>query len=190
MIDIAIERLMPLTVQERYDIINNSLEAANDNGMLSQYVFEHALWCYTAEKLIASVSDEAKKLLKENPLLAWDQMLKEETIDSLFEVYNKPLQGNDSEVDTVLEYFAQEAAQYFEEYQNYLLSIGGALSKSDVLSANNLDVFTKSLEDFMNSDNTLKTLEVADQWGKNNKVEEPKKITENKKELPDNSLFK
>lgn len=188
MIDITIERLMPLTVQERYDIINDSLEAANDNGMLSQYVFEHALWCYTAEKLVASVTDEAKKLLKENPLLAWDQMLKEETIDSLFEVYNKPLQGNDSEVNTVLEYFAQEAAQYFEEYQNYLLSIGGALSRSDILSTNNLDTFTKSLEDFMNSDNTLKTLEVADEWGMNNKIVEPKlKLTEDNK-LKD-SLF-
>lgn len=189
MIDIAIERLMPLTVQERYDIINNSLEAANDNGMLSQYVFEHALWCYTAEKLIASVSDEAKKILKENPLLAWDQMLKEETIDSLFEIYNKPLEGNNSEVDTVLEYFAQEAAQYFEEYQNYLLSFGGSLSQIDMLSTNNLDIFTKSLQDFMNSDNTLKTLQVADDWGENNKIKESKsEVTE--KELPDNSLFK
>jgi len=188
MIDVAIERLMPLNVQERYDIINKALEAANDNGLITQYVFEHALWCYAAEKLVASVSDEAKELLKTNPLLAWNQMLEEDTINTLFEVYNTPLETVNSEVSTVLEYFAQEAAIYFEEYQNYLLSLGGALSRSDMLSTDNLDTFTKSLEDFMNSDNTLKTLEVADEWGMNNKVAEPElKIVEDTK--PEDSLF-
>lgn len=191
MIDIAIEHEMPLTVQERYDIINKALDAANDNGMLSQYVFEHALWCYTAERLIVSIDNNILDLLQENPLKAWDQMLEQEIIDSLFEIYNRPLEGNNLEVNTVLEYFAQEAAQSFEEYQNYLSSIGGALSRSDIMSTNNLDTFTQSLQDFMTSDNTLRTLQIADDWGVNNKPkteESDLKVIEN--DLSDNSLFK
>ena len=186
MLDLNIEKTMPLTSQEQYDIINAALDMANDNGFINQFVFEHALWCLTANTILDDIPEETSNIIQENPIQAWDTMLKEGTIEELFNNYNESLA-----------YFAQAAAQYYADYKDYLLSIGGAFSQTDMLSTNNLDTFTKQLQDFMNNDNTLKTLNIADEWGMNNKTdkEEIQEKREKRKlqlveNLPEDSLFK
>lgn len=177
MLDLTIEQKMPLSAQEQYDIINAALDMANDNGFLNQFVFEHALWCLVADNLVDDVPAELADMISENPMQAWDKMLEENIIQELFKNHGESL-----------DYFAQAAAQYYLDYRDYLLSLGGALSQTDMMSTDNLNTFTKQLQDFMNSDNTLKTLDVADSWGMNNKpVEETKlKLVE---DLPEDSLF-
>lgn len=177
MLDLTIEQKMPLSAQEQYDIINTALDMANDNGFLNQFVFEHALWCLVVDNLVDDVPAELADMISENPIQVWDKMLEENIIQELFKNHGESL-----------DYFAQAAAQYYSDYKDYLLSLGGALSQTDMMSTDNLNTFTKQLQDFMNSDNTLKTLDVADNWGMNNKpIEETKpKLVE---DLPEDSLF-
>lgn len=154
------EKELCISSQVQYDIINKALEMANDSGFLNQFVFERALWILLAQELIEDIDEEILNLINENPIQAWDKMLEENIIDELINNYKADL-----------DYFAAIAAQYFEDYKKYLLSIGGALGQMDMLSTNNLNNFTESLQDFLQSDNTLKTLELADEWGMHNKKE-------------------
>ena len=50
-----------------------------------------------------------------------------------------------------LDYLGDIATQYFNDYKEYLLSFGGALSQTDMMSSDNLNAFTKELQDFIES---------------------------------------
>ena len=183
MLDLNFELISPLSAQERYDIINYALNAANDNGFLSQYVYEAALWGKTATLLVEDVPEEIQELVDINPIMAYDRMVKEEIISELFIKYQNDKIGDMS----VLDYFGNAAALYFSDYKDYLLSLGGALSQTDMMSTDNLNEFKQSLQDFINSDNTLQTLDIADSWGiNNNKLNEP---SQKQKEQMKDSLF-
>lgn len=161
MIDLNLAISLPLSAQEQYDIINFALQAANDNGYLNRFVFEHALWCKTACSLMDDVPDDIQELVNVNPLQAWDRMLEEEILQNLFYKYMDVKVGD----TLVLDYFGANAAYCFENYEAYLLSLGGALSQTDMMSTENLEDFKQSLQDFMTNDNTLKILDIADSWG-------------------------
>lgn len=183
MLDLNFEIISPLTTQERYEIIEFALSAANDNSFLNQYVFEQALWCKAAALLVDDISDELNLLIEENPMQAWDTMIKEEIIQEFFNKYKDLVIGDMSYID----YLGNLAAVYFNSYKEYLLSIGGALSQTEMMSTENLNDFKQSLQDFMESDNTLRTLEVANDWGMSNlKRDIPTK--EQKEQIKD-SLF-
>ena len=168
MLDLNFEIVSPLTSQERYEIINFALEAANDNGFLNQYVFEQAFWCKVATYLVDDIDDEIVDMLARNPMEAWDKMIKEEILRTLFNQYqNLAIETANGKV-FYLDYLGDTATQYFNDYKEYLLSFGGALSQTDMMSTGNLEEFKQSLQDFMTDDNTLKTLNVADSWGMNN----------------------
>lgn len=190
MLDLNFEIISPLTTQERYDIIENALNAANDNGFLNQYIFEQSLWCQAAAILVDDVSDEIKELIEVNPMEAWDKMIKEEILQEFFNKYNDL--GIKDEItgqtELYINYLGRIATEYFNDYKDFLLSLGGALSQTDMMSTENLDEFKQSLQDFISSDNTLKTLEVADSWGMNNKIEDEKPTQEQKEQIKD-SLF-
>ena len=164
MIDLNLAIALPLSSQEQYDIINFALQAANDNGFLDRFIFEHALWCKTVCVLMDDIPDDIQELVNSNPLQAWDRMLEEEIMQNFFYKYVDVKVGD----TLVLDYFGSIAAYYFESYEAYLLSIGGALSQTDMMSTDNLEDFKQSLQDFMTSENTLKTLDIADSWGMNN----------------------
>ena len=83
MLDLNFEIVSPLTSQERYEIINFALEAANDNGFLNQYVFEQAFWCKVATYLVDDIEDEIVDTLTRNPMEAWDKMIKKEILRTL-----------------------------------------------------------------------------------------------------------
>lgn len=197
MLDLNFEIISPLTSQERYEIINFALDAANDNGFLSQYVFEQALWCKVATYLVDDIEDEIVDMVSRNPMEAWDRMVKEEILQTLFNQYRDLIIETVEGVISYLDYLGNIAAQYYSEYKEYLLSFGGALSQTDMMSSDNLETFTKELQDFMNNDNTLKTLQVADDWGMNNKIDKEEIVQKQKErelkiidDLPDDSLFK
>ena len=187
MLDLNFEIISPLTSQERYEIINFSLEAANDNGFLNQYVFEQAFWCKVATYLVDDINDEIVDMVNRNPMEAWDKMIKEEILQTLFNQYQDFTINTAEGAISYLDYLGNITTQYFNDYKEYLLSFGGALSQTDMMSSDNLDNFTKELQSFMNNDNTLKTLNIADEWGMNNKIQEEKESKEI--ELPEESLF-
>ena len=197
MLDLNFEIISPLSSQERYEIINFALDAANDNGFLNQYVFEQAFWCKVATYLVDDIDDEIVDMVSRNPMEAWDRMIKEEILQTLFNQYRDLVISRNEGNVLYLDYLGDIATQYFNDYKEYLLSFGGALSQTDMMSSDNLETFTKELQDFMNNDNTLKTLQVADDWGMNNKIDK-EEITQKQKErelkiiedLPNDSLFK
>ena len=158
MLDLNFEIISPLTSQERYEIINFALDAANDNGFLNQYVFEQAFWCKVATYLVDDIDDEIIGMVNRNPMEAWNEMIKEEILQTLFNQYQELTINTAEGAMSYLDYLGSITTQYFNDYKEYLLSFGGALSQTDMMSSNNLDTFTKELQSFMNNDNRINTL--------------------------------
>ncbi len=190
MLSIKLEQQMPLSPQEQYDIINTALNMANDNGFFNNFIFERAFWGLVTQKLVEEAMDID---VISNPLQAWNSLIEQGFVTKLYNTYGISkitiITEEGTEQISVLDYFSDNASAIAQDYVNYLLSLGGALAQSDMLSTNNLENFSQQLQDFMNNDNTLKTLEIADSWGINNENNKPE-FSEKIDKLPQDSLFK
>ena len=148
-----------------YDMINSCIEAAEDNGFLNQFVFERALVCHEILNLVEDLDDLAGSRVAENPLTAFDNFLEMGYIDILIKNY----------ADAV-EYIGQVAAQYFEDYEKYLLSIGGVLNKAEIFSSEVLQNMAGQVQTLTTNQDVKEALRIADEWGMNRvppKVENP-----------------
>lgn len=155
----------PLTSQEIYDMINSCLEEAEDNGFLNQFVFERALVCHEVLLLIEDLDDIDGPMVAENPLTAFDHFLEMGYIQNL-------IKNHAATVD----YIGKIAAQYFEDYEKYLLSIGGVLNKAEIFSSEVLQNMAGQFNDLTKNGDIQETLKIADEWGMNRqppKVENP-----------------
>lgn len=155
----------PLTSQEIYDMINSCLEKAEDNGFLNQFVFERALVCHEVLLLIEDLDDIDGPMVAENPLTAFDHFLEMGYIQNLIK----------NHADTV-NYIGKIAAQYFEDYEKYLLSVGGVLNKAEIFSSEVLQNMAGQFNDLTKNGDIQETLKIADEWGMNRqppKVENP-----------------
>ena len=155
----------PLTSQEIYDMINSCLEEAEDNGFLSQFVFERALACHEVLLLIEDLDDIDGPMVAENPLTAFDHFLEMGYIQNL----------SKNHTDTVA-YVNKIAAQYFVDYEKYLLSIGGVLNKAEIFSSEVLQNMAGQMNDLTKNNDIQETLKIANEWGMNRqppKVENP-----------------
>lgn len=155
----------PLTSQEIYDMINSCLEEAEDNGFLSQFVFERALACHEVLLLIEDLDDIDGPMVAENPLIAFDHFLEMGYIQNLSKNY----------ADTVA-YINRIAAQYYVDYEKYLLSIGGVLNKAEIFSSQVLQNMGGQIKELTDNGDIRRTLQIADEWGMNRqppKVENP-----------------
>ena len=139
-----------------YDMINSCIEAAEDNGFLNQFVFERALVCHEILNLVEDLDDLAGSRVAENPLTAFDQFLEQGQIDELIANHK----------DTV-EYIGQVAAQYFEAYEKYLLSIGGVLNKAEIFSSEVLQNMAGQVQNLTTNQDIKDALRIADEWGMN-----------------------
>ncbi len=155
----------PLTSQEIYDMINSCLEEAEDNGFLNQFVFERALVCHEVLLLIEDLDDIDGPMVAENPLTAFDHFLEMGYIQNLIK----------NHADTV-DYIGKIAAQYFEDYEKYLLSVGGVLNKAEIFSSEVLQNMAGQFNDLTKNGDIQETLKIANEWGMNRqppKVENP-----------------
>ena len=155
----------PLTSQEIYDMINSCLEEAEDNGFLNQFVFERALVCHEVLLLIEDLDDIDGPMVAENPLTAFDHFLEMGYIQNLIK----------NHADTV-NYIGKIAAQYFEDYEKYLLSVGGVLNKAEIFSSEVLQNMAGQMNDLTKNGDIQETLKIANEWGMNRqpaKVENP-----------------
>ena len=142
----------PLTSQEIYDMINSCLEEAEDNGFLSQFVFERALACHEVLLLIEDLDDIDGPMVAENPLTAFDHFLEMGYIQNL----------SKNHTDTVA-YVNKIAAQYFVDYEKYLLSIGGVLNKAEIFSSQVLQSMGGQIKELTDNDDIKRTLQIADE---------------------------
>jgi len=146
----------PLTSQEIYDMINSCLEEAEDNGFLNQFVFERALVCHEVLLLIEDLDEIDGPMVAENPLTAFDHFLEMGYIQNLIK----------NHADTV-DYIGKVAAQYFEDYEKYLLSIGGVLNKAEIFSSEVLQNMAGQMNDLTKNGDIQETLKIANEWGMN-----------------------
>ena len=139
-----------------YDMINSCIEAAEDNGFLNQFVFERALVCHEILNLVEDLDDLAGSRVAENPLTAFDQFLEQGQIDELIANHKD-----------AVEYIGQVAAQYFEDYEKYLLSIGGVLNKAEIFSSEVLQNMAGQVQTLTTNQDVKEALRIADEWGMN-----------------------
>ena len=155
----------PLTSQEIYDMINSCLEEAEDNGFLNQFVFERALVCHEVLLLIEDLDDIDGPMVAENPLTAFDHFLEMGYIQNLIKNHT-----------ATVDYIGKIAAQYFEDYEKYLLSVGGVLNKAEIFSSEVLQNMAGQFNDLTKNGDIQETLKIANEWGMNRqppKVENP-----------------
>lgn len=155
----------PLTSQEIYDMINSCLEKAEDNGFLNQFVFERALVCHEVLLLIEDLDDIDGPMVAENPLTAFDHFLEMGYIQNLVKNHT-----------ATVDYIGKIAAQYFEDYEKYLLSVGGVLNKAEIFSSEVLQNMAGQMNDLTKNGDIQETLKIANEWGMNRqppRVENP-----------------
>ena len=155
----------PLTSQEIYDMINSCLEEAEDNGFLNQFVFERALVCHEVLLLIEDLDDIDGPMVAENPLTAFDHFLEMGYIQNLVKNHT-----------ATVDYIGKVAAQYFEDYEKYLLSVGGVLNKAEIFSSEVLQNMAGQMNELAKNGDIQETLKIANEWGMNRqppKVENP-----------------
>jgi hypothetical protein len=142
----------PLTSQEIYDMINSCLEEAEDNGFLNQFVFERALVCHEVLLLIEDLDDIDGPMVAENPLTAFDHFLEMGYIQNL-------VKNHAATVD----YIGKVAAQYFADYEKYLLSVGGVLNKAEIFSSEILQNMAGQMNDLTKNGDIQETLKIANE---------------------------
>lgn len=166
----------PLTSQEIYDMINSCLEEAEDNGFLNQFVFERALVCHEVLLLIEDLDDIDGPMVAENPLTAFDHFLEMGYVQNL--VKNHAV---------TVDYIGKIAAQYFADYEKYLLSIGGVLNKAEIFSSEVLQNMAGQMNDLTKNDEIKETLKIAKEWGMDRQPPQVENPVDSEKVL--NSLF-
>ena len=150
MINLEEVKNCPFTSQEMYDMINSCIDAAEDNGFLNQFVFERALICHEVLHLIEDLDDLDGTLVEENPLHAFAHFIEMGYVDTLINNYS-----------ATINYVGEVAAQYFTAYEKYLLSFGGVINKSAILSSDMLEKMAGQVSALANNDEIKRTLEIA-----------------------------
>ena len=166
----------PLTSQEIYDMINSCIEEAEDNGFLNQFVFERALVCHEVLLLIEDLDDIDGPMVAENPLTAFDHFLEMGYIQNLVKNHT-----------ATVDYIGKIAAQYFEDYEKYLLSIGGVLNKAEIFSSEVLQNMAGQFNDLTKNGDIQETLKIANDWGMNRQPPQVENPVDSKQIL--DSLF-
>jgi hypothetical protein len=166
----------PLTSQEIYDMINSCLEEAEDNGFLNQFVFERALVCHEVLLLIEDLDDIDGPMVAENPLTAFDHFLEMGYIQNLIKNHT-----------ATVDYIGKVAAQYFEDYEKYLLSIGGVLNKAEIFSSEVLQNMAGQMNNLTKNGDIQETLKIANEWGMNRQPAKAENPVDSEKVL--DSLF-
>ena len=166
----------PITSQEIYDMINSCLEEAEDNGFLNQFVFERALVCHEVLLLIEDLDNIDGPMVAENPLTAFDHFLEMGYIQNLIKNHT-----------ATVDYIGKIAAQYFEDYEKYLLSIGGVLNKAEIFSSEVLQNMAGQMNNLTKNGDIQETLKIANEWGMNRQPPQVENPVDSKQIL--DSLF-
>ena len=174
MINLAQEESYKLSAKDRYDILNFAIEAADDGGFVSSFVFERAMYLYAAIILDEDRANDIREKITQNLIEAWDYAIQEKIIQEMLESYKDDL-----------DQLAEEGWSWFEEYNNYILSARGVLSFAQEFSGDIVSSAATVLKDTMEETGAKNIIDIADEWGMNRtilKSEETKEIKEENSE--------
>ena len=173
-LDINKEKTSALSSAAQFDIINFSIQNAEEDGFLNSFIFERALYCFAAIVLNDDRKDEISSLVAKGVIEAWEQLIEDGTMDELIKNYAEALDD-----------LSENAQRWFEEYQKYTTSARGLLNNIQELSGSILQNSVQQLYDASSETGVLDILKIADEWGMNNKLP----VAEKEEIKPDDSLL-
>ncbi len=173
-LDLNKEKTSALSSAAQFDIINFSIQAAEENGFLNSFIFERALYCFAAIVLNDDRKDEISSLVAKGVIEAWEQLVEDGTMDQLVAEYKD-----------VLDDLNDNAVRWFEEYNKYTISARGLLNNIQELSGGIVQYAAQQLRNASSETGVLDILKIADEWGMNNRLP----IEEKEEVKPDNSLL-
>ena len=145
-----------ISAQDRYDIISRAIDVAEDDGYLSQFVFECALYDFTANHLYPEQEIE-QQILESSPMVVWDNLLTEGIIDMMIEDYALEL-----------EMIAEDGAIWFEDYQAFRHSARGVVDVIEAFTGAMANGVGKQLDMFKADSDIASVYDIAEKWGINN----------------------
>lgn len=171
MINLAQEESYKLSAKDRYDILSFAIEAADDGGFVSSFVFERAMYLYAAIILDEDRADNIREKITQNLIEAWDYAIQEKIIQEMLESYKDDL-----------DQLAEEGWSWFEEYNKYILSARGVLSFAQEFSGDIVSSAATVLKDTMEETGAKNIIDIADEWGMNRTILKPEETKEIKEE--------
>lgn len=167
MIVMSEEKNRTLTTQDVYDILDFSVQAADDEGFMNSFIFSRALYCFAALRLYTDRTDELRPVIAENINSAFDYLLNDGTIEKMAEEYPQDL-----------EYLASAGAEWFADFRDYAQSARGLLNTLQVFTGDIVNAAVEQFKAAAEETGVSEALAIADKWGMNNEVAKPAGNTE------------
>lgn len=156
------EKDLQLTAQEVYDILDLAIQAADDNGFVSEYVYERAIYLYATVILFPKFKNEITKIIsEENPLAAWQHCIEKGYLHDLIDKYSDEL-----------EFLAQQSITWLENYVSFSHSARGLLGTIQALSTDIVAQASKRFQDVNEGSKIQEVLQIAENWGLNKEAAE------------------
>lgn len=174
-LDLNKEKTSALSSAAQFDIINFAIQAAEENGFLNSFIFERALYCFAAIVLNDDRKEEISHLVSQGVIEAWEQLVEDGTMDEMINNYAEALDD-----------LSDNAQRWFEEYGKYTISARGLLNNIQELSGSIVQNAAEQLRSASTEAGVLDVLQLADNWGMNNRLPMEEKQEE---ELPEDSLL-
>lgn len=156
--NINLEKAYKLSSQERYDIISNAMDAAEDDGFINQFVFIRSLYVFAARVLYPELTEQINTdLLNGSPMIVWDKMLEDGIIDNMVDDYSDELN-----------ILADEGQIWLEDFMTYRNSARGIIDVLQIFTEGIAGNMGKQLDMFKNDADIIGIQEMAEKWGLNN----------------------
>ncbi len=162
MIDLEYEKNRKLSTQDMYDIVSFAADASYDNGFLNEFIFERALYVFSAIVFYSEDKEELVSVAAKNINDAWDKIVEEGILDKMKDEY---------EID--LDKIADIGKIWFEDYREYTLSARGLLNNLQEFSGDIIKNAMNQLKKTSQEEGISQVLELADKWGMNNGIGTP-----------------
>lgn len=159
-LDYRLEQELSLSTQDIYDICDFAAQAAYDDGFMNSFIFNRALFVFTAIVLFQEddeLAEKLKTLAARNINEAWSYLLDEDIIEIMNTDYT-------SECNFV----ADCGKIWFDEYTAYAHSARGLLNTVQTMTGNVVSTAAQQFKDATADSDIQDVLQLADQWGMNN----------------------
>lgn len=156
-----------LTTQDVYDIVNFSVQAANDDGFMNPFIFERALYAFAALYLCEEETEELRPIIARNINEAWDWVVNEGLAGKLVEDYRE-------EID----YLANVGGAWLEDYTKYAYSARGLLNTLQAFSGDIVNAAADQFKEASKEVGVEQVLQIADEWGMNREKDTEESVEE------------
>ena len=155
--DLQQEMNRTLTTEQVTMILDFSIQAAEDNGFISSYIFQRAMYVFAAIILYPDRKEEISELIgADNDIrLIWDVLIKDGTAVKMNEEF-----AND------MIYLGNVGEDWYKEYVAYAHSARGILAAVNDFSGDIVSTAVKKLKEVEDS-NLTDVIDIAKAWGMN-----------------------